>query len=190
MSKIVCESCDELFDVCAGVISLPFVCGSCEKDAALAIDASEGSFIVECRAKYGSYLEWFRSGNPNTNGVFDDYSTALEAAESEQDGSSIEYRVVPFVPYNSGVPCQSAFDSVQAGQYLDPYGVGETDPRVHAMHTGDVLDQFDADTELIDGLMAEIEDLKAQLEYREAAIEILKNALVNIFNDAAVAMSR
>jgi hypothetical protein len=78
------------------------------------------------------------------------------------------------VPYNSGVPCQSALDSVQADVYT----------------IQDALDQFHADTELIDGLMAEIEDLKAQLEYREAAIEILKNALVNIFNDAAVAMSR
>ena len=53
--------------------------------------------------------------------------------------------------YNSGVPCQSALDSVQEEQYLDPYCVGETDPRVHAMHSGDVLDQFDADTEVITG---------------------------------------
>ena len=63
--------------------------------------------------------------------------------------------------YNSGVPCQSALDSVQAEQYLDPYCVGETDPRVHAM---DVLDQFDAEL---------IADLHAQLDESLAAIESL-----------------
>ena len=65
--------------------------------------------------------------------------------------------------YNSGVPCQSALDSVQEEQCLDPYCVGEIDPRVHAM---DVLDQFDADTELI-------ADLRAQLDESLAAIASL-----------------
>jgi hypothetical protein len=109
MSKVICESCDEVFDVCAGVISLPFICGSCEKDAELAIDR--------------------------------------------------EY-----------LPCLRALDSVQAEQYIDPYAVGETDPRVHAMHAGDIRDQFDADTEVIN-------DLKSQLDEAHAANASLTNEI-------------
>ena len=130
-------------------------------------------YIVEARSKFNKSYSWFRSQNPDTNGIFDDYSTALEAAEREQDGSSLEYRVVTYrpeptpcdVPYNSGVPCQSALDSVQEEQYLDPYCVGETDPRVHAMHSGDVLDQFDEDTKLIDDLRLQLEQAEFEHPY-------------------------
>jgi hypothetical protein len=113
MSWIECGSCEEMIDICGGAVRLPYICGRCEKDAALAI---------------------------------------------EQDPTSDDYRAA----YNSGVPCQSALDSVQAEQYIDPYAVGETDPRVHAMHTGDILDQFDADSELI-------ADLRSQLDEAHAA---------------------
>ena len=75
--------------------------------------------------------------------------------------------------YNSGVPCQSALDSVQEEQYLDPYCVGETDPRVHAMHSGDVLDQFDEDTKLID-------DLRLQLEQANLNIRILEETIADL----------
>jgi len=50
-------------------------------------------------------------------------------------------------PYNSGVPCQSALDSVQA-------------------------EQFDADTEIINGLTIGIEDLKAQLSQAKLDIQV------------------
>ena len=81
-------------------------------------------YIVEARGKFNK-SSWFRSQNADTKGIFDDYSTALEAAECEQDGSRIEYRVVEYRPeatpcdtsYNSGVLCQSALDSVQAEQF-------------------------------------------------------------------------
>ena len=88
-------------------------------------------YIVEARGKFNKSYDWFRSQNADTKGIFNDYSTALEAAERERDGS-IEYRVVTYrpeptpcdAPYNSGVPCQSALDSVQEElqeeQYLDP----------------------------------------------------------------------
>lgn len=75
--------------------------------------------------------------------------------------------------YNSGVPCQSALDSVQEEQYLDPYCVGETDPRVHAMHSGDILDQFDEDTKLID-------DLRLQLEQANLNIRILEETIADL----------
>ena len=75
--------------------------------------------------------------------------------------------------YNSGVPCQSALDSVQEEQYLDPYCVGKTDPRVHAMHSGDVLDQFDEDTKLID-------DLRLQLEQANLNIRILEETIADL----------
>ena len=150
-------------------------------------------YIIEARGKFKSY-DWFRSQNPGTEGVFDDYSTALEAAEREQDGSSIEYRVVEYrpeptpcdAPYNSGVPCQSALDSVQEElqeeQYLDPYCVGKTDPRVHAMHSGDILDQFDADTELINGLTTENDDLKMKLSQANLNIQIQGEIIADLEN--------
>jgi hypothetical protein len=165
-------------------------------------------YVVEARSKLNKSYSWFRSQNPGTEGVFDDYSTALEAAEREQDGS-IEYRVVEYrpeptpcdVPYNSGVPCQSALDnlpprtrccfdppcqsaldSVQEEQYLDPYCVGTTDPRVHAMHSGDILDQFDADTELINGLTTENDDLKMKLSQANLNIQIQGEIIADLEN--------
>jgi chromosome condensin MukBEF ATPase and DNA-binding subunit MukB len=75
----------------------------------------------------------------------------------EQDPTSDDYRAA----YNSGVPCQSALDSVQTEQYIDPYAVGETDPRVHAMHTGDILNLFDADSELIADLRSQLDEAHA-----------------------------
>ena len=84
--------------------------------------------------------------------------------------------------YNSGVPCQSALDSVQEEQYLDPYCVGKTDPRVHAMHSGDILDQFDADTELINGLMTENDDLKMKLSQANLNIQIQGEIIADLEN--------
>ena len=84
--------------------------------------------------------------------------------------------------YNSGVPCQSALDSVQEEQYLDPYCVGETDPRVHAMYSGDILDQFDADTELINGLMTENDDLKMKLSQANLNIQIQGEIIADLEN--------
>ena len=147
-------------------------------------------YVVEARSKLNKSYSWFRSQNADTKGIFDDYSTALEAAECEQDGSRIEYRVVEYRPeatpcdtsYKSGVPCQSALDSVQAEQYLDPYCVGKTDPRVHAMHSGDILDQFDADTELINGLMTENDDLKMKLSQANLNIQIQGEIIADLEN--------
>ena len=85
-------------------------------------------------------------------------------------------------PYNSGVPCQSALDSVQEEQYLDPYCVGKTDPRVHAMHSGDILDQFDADTELINGLTTENDDLKMKLSQANLNIQIQGEIIADLEN--------
>ena len=180
MNRVECANCGEIVEVTGSSVVFPYVCSACLGDDTDYAD-EEGDdipcdattyYIVEARSKSSKrFDDWFRSENDNTKGIFDDYSTALEAAEREQDGGTIEYRVVEYRPestpcdtsYNSGVPCQSALDSVQAEQYLDPYCVGETDPRVHAM---DVLDQFDADTELI-------ADLRAQLDESLAAIASL-----------------
>jgi hypothetical protein len=195
MSRLECDSCGDLVDVSGRTTTLPYICQRCTKDSALAIEAGNNIpcdattyYIVEARSKSRKrFDDWFRSENDNTKGIFDDYSTALEAAEREQDGSSIEYRVVEYrreptpcdAPYNSGVPCQSALDSVQEEQYFDPYCVGETDPRVHAM---DVLDQFDADTELINGLMAENDDLKMKLSQANLNIQIQGEIIADLEN--------
>ena len=189
MSSIICDRCGEFEEVTARTVVLPFICKRCTKDDT-PCDATT-YYIVEARSKSSKRVDdWFRSENDNTKGIFDDYSTALEAAEREQDGSSIEYRVVEYrpeptpcdVPYNSGVPCQSALDSVQEEQYLDPHCVGKTDPRVHAMHSGDILDQFDDDTELINGLMTENDDLKMQLSQANLNIQIQGEIIADLEN--------
>ncbi len=92
--------------------------------------------------------------------------------------------------YNSGVPCQSALDSVQEEQYLDPYCVGETDPRVHAMHSGDVLDQFDEDTKLIDDLRLQLEQANLNVQILEETIEDLENQLTDLRLDICNVMFR
>lgn len=151
-----------------------------EEEDDIPCDDATTYYIVEARGKFNK-SSWFRSQNPGTKGIFDDYSTALEAAECEQDGSRIEYRVVEYRP-EAGVPCQSALDSVQEEQYLDPYCVGKTDPRVHAMHSGDILDQFDADTELINGLMTENDDLKMKLSQANLNIQIQGEIIADLEN--------
>jgi hypothetical protein len=207
MSSIICDRCGEFEEVTARTVVLPFICKRCTKDDT-PCDATT-YYIVEARSKSSKRVDdWFRSENDNTKGIFDDYSTALEAAEREQDGS-IEYRVVEYrpeptpcdAPYNSGVPCQSALDnppprtrccfdppcqsaldSVQEEQYFDPYCVGTTDPRVHAMHSGDILDQFDADTELINGLTTENDDLKMKLSQANLNIQIQGEIIADLEN--------
>ena len=150
-------------------------------------------YIVEARSKSSKrFDDWFRSENARTKGIFDDYSTALEAAEREQDGSSIEYRIVEYrpeptpwdAPYNSGVPCQSALDnppprtrccfdppcqsaldSVQADVY-DQYA-----------HNSDILDQFDEDTKLIDDLRLQLEQANLNIQIQGEIIADLENTV-------------
>ena len=198
MNRVECANCGEIVDVTGSSVVFPYLCSACLGDDTdyadedgddLPCDAAT-YYVVEARSKLNKSYSWFRSQNADTNGIFDDYSTALEAAEREQDGS-IEYRVVEYrpeptpwdAPYNSGVPCQSALDSVQEElqeeQYFDPYCVGETDPRVHAM---DVLDQFDADTELINGLTTENDDLKMKLSQANLNIQIQGEIIADLEN--------
>ena len=183
MSRLECDSCGDLVDVSWRTTTLPYICQRCTKDSALAIEAEDNIpcddattyYIIEARGKFKSY-DWFRSQNPGTEGVFDDYSTALDAAEREQDGSSIEYRVVEYrpeptpcdAPYNSGVPCQSALDSVQEEQF--------------DMDANSDINQFDADTELINGLLAENDDLKMQLSQANLNIQIQGEIIADLEN--------
>ena len=125
MSEVICSSCFEVEDTTKRFIELPYVCSSCEKDSALAMDT-----------------------------------------------------------YNSGVPCQSALDSVQAKQYLDPYAVGETDPRVHAMG----VDRFDEDTDVIDDLRMQLSQANLNIQILEETIESLENDLTNLRLDVCNAV--
>lgn len=52
-------------------------------------------------------------------------------------------------PYNSGVPCQSALDSVQA----EAYDIQD--------HNADVLDQFDEDTDIINDVREQLDEAHA-----------------------------
>ena len=174
MNRVECANCGEIVEVTGSSVVFPYVCSAClgddtdyadEEGDDLPCDAAP-HFIIEARCKFNKSYDWFRSQNPDTDGIFDDYSTALEAAEREQDGSTVEYRVVEYrreptpgdVPYNrvkvtgtfTGVPCQSALDSVQADVY-DQYA-----------HNSDILDQFNTDTEIIN-------DLREQLDGAHAA---------------------
>ena len=170
MNRVECANCGEIVEVTGSSVVFPYVCSACLGDDTDYAD-EEGDdipcdattyYIIEARSKSSKrFDDWFRSENDNTKGIFDDYSTALEAAEREQDGSSIEYRVVEYrpeptpcdAPYNSGVPCQSALDSVQA----DVYDIQDA-------HNADVLDQFDEDTKLIDDLRLQLEQANLNVQ--------------------------
>ena len=158
MSQVICSSCFEVEDTTKRFIELPYVCALCEKDSALAIeqDVWEAEYV----------------------------GPACQQAAEELHGLYIEEKdnIPCDAPYNSGVPCQSALDSVQAEQYLDPYAVGETDPRVHAMYTGDICDQFDADTELINGLIAEADDLRMQLDQANKNVQVQGEMIADLEN--------
>lgn len=66
--------------------------------------------------------------------------------------------------YNSVVPCQSALNSVQEEQYLDPIKHEIDDfltTGYRAAHDSDILDQFNADTELINDLREQLDEAHA-----------------------------
>ena len=185
MNRVECANCGEIVEVTGSSVVFPYVCSACLGDDTDYAD-EEGDdipcddaphFIIEARCKFNKSYDWFRSQNPDTDGIFDDYSTALEAAEREQDGSTVEYRVVEYrpdptpcdVPYNSGVPCQSALDSVQA----DVYDIQDD-------HNADVLDQFDEDTKLIDDLRLQLEQANLNVQILEETIEDLENQLTDL----------
>ena len=134
MSWIECGSCEEMVDVCGNTVRLPYICGRCEKDAALAEEVR------------GLYIE-------------------------EEDD-------LPFdPPYNSGMPCQSALD--------DRMPVGEaflTLNQRRYQHDSDVLDSFDADTELIDGLIAETEELRMQLDQANKNVQVQGEIIADLEN--------
>ena len=78
--------------------------------------------------------------------------------------------------YNSGVPCQSALDSVQEEQF-DQFYTDEQEA-----HNSDVLAQFNADTELINGLMVENDDLKMKLSQANLNIQIQGEIIADLEN--------
>ena len=70
--------------------------------------------------------------------------------------------------YNSGVPCQSALDSVQEEQF--------------DMDANSDINQFDADTELINGLTTENDDLKMKLSQANLNIQIQGEIIADLEN--------
>ena len=74
----------------------------------------------------------------------------------------------PSGTYNSGVPCQSALDSVQA----DVYDIQDAH--------NDVLDQFDEDTKIIDDLRLQLEQANLNTQVQEEIIEDLENQLTDL----------
>ena len=152
MSKVSCESCDALIEVFGNVLQLPYICIRCEKDSALAIeqDVWEAEYV----------------------------GPACQQAAEELHGLYIEEKdnIPCDAPYNSGVPCQSALDSVQEEQF-DQFYTDEQEA-----HNSDVLDQFDADTELINGLMVENDDLKMQLSQANLNVEIQGEIIADLEN--------
>ena len=144
MSKVSCESCDDLIEVFGNVLQLPYICIRCEKDSALALDQDgwETGYV----------------------------GPACQQAAEELHGLYIEEKdnIPCDAPYNSGVPCQSALDSVQADVY-DQYA-----------HNSDILDQFDEDTKLIDDLRLQLEQANLNVQILEETIEDLETQLTDL----------
>ena len=71
------------------------------------------------------------------------------------------------------IPCQSALGGRASVCCFDPPCQSSIDMHdTLDAHDADILDQFDADTELINGLMAENEDLKMQLSQANLDVQI------------------
>ena len=83
----------------------------------------------------------------------------------------------PSGTYNSGVPCQSALDSVQA----DVYDIQDA-------HNADVLDPFDADTEVINDLKMQLSQANLNLQVQEEIIDDLETQLTNLRFDVCDAL--
>ena len=81
--------------------------------------------------------------------------------------------------YNSGVPCQSALDGVQADMY-----------DIQDAHNADVLDQFDEDTKLIDDLRLQLEQANLNVQLLEETIEDLETQLTDLRLDICNVMFR
>ena len=144
MSKVSCESCDDLIEVFGNVLQLPYICIRCEKDSALAIeqDVWEAEYV----------------------------GPACQQAAEELHGLYIEEKdnIPCDAPYNSGVPCQSALDSVQEEQF--------------DMDANSDINQFDADTELINGLIAEADDLRMQLDQANKNVQVQGEMIADLEN--------
>jgi hypothetical protein len=144
MSQVICSSCFEVEDTTKRFIELPYVCALCEKDSALAIeqDVWEAEYV----------------------------GPACQQAAEEVHGLYIEAEdnIPCDAPYNSGVPCQSALDSVQEEQF--------------DMDANSDINQFDADTELINGLMVENDDLKMKLSQANLNIQIQGEIIADLEN--------
>ena len=145
MGQVICSSCFEVEDTTKRFIELPYVCALCEKDSALAIeqDVWEAEYV----------------------------GPACQQAAEEVHGLYIdEEDDIPCdAPYNSGVPCQSALDSVQA----DVYDIQDA-------HNADVLDQFNEDTKLIDDLRLQLEQANLNVQILEETIEGLETQLTDL----------
>ena len=145
MSSIICDRCGEFEEVTARTVVLPFICQLCTKDSDLAIDRDvwETEYV----------------------------GPACQQAAEEVHGLYIEEKnnIPCDAPYNSGVPCQSALDIVQA----DVYDIQDD-------HNADVLDQFDEDTKLIDDLRLQLEQANLNVQILEETIEDLENQLTDL----------
>ena len=154
MGQVICSSCFEVKDTTKRFIELPYICDLCEKDSALAIeqDVWEAEYV----------------------------GPACQQAAEELHGLYIEEKdnIPCDAPYNSGVPCQSALDSVQADVY-DQYA-----------HNSDILDQFDEDTKLIDDLRLQLEQANLNVQILEETIEDLETQLTDLRLDICNVMFR
>ena len=137
------------------VLQLPYICVRCEKDSALALDQDgwETGYV----------------------------GPACQQAAEELHGLYIEEKdnIPCDAPYNSGVPCQSALDSVQA----DVYDIQDA-------HNADVLDQFNEDTKLIDDLRLQLEQANLNVQILEETIEDLETQLTDLRLDICNVMFR
>ena len=171
MSRLECDSCGDLVDVSWRTTTLPYICIRCEKDSALAIeqDVWETKYVgpacQQAAEEVHDLYGWKNHVAFQPSPLSVPYLEPIRGANGTQIGEIIRSGVPCQSALDNPPPCQSALDSVQEEQYLDP--------RVHAMHSGDVLDQFDEDTKLID-------DLRLQLEQANLNIRILEETIADL----------
>jgi hypothetical protein len=165
MSWIECNICEEMIDVCGGAVRLPYICNRCE-DAALEIE--EGDNIL-CDGEYVGGVDYLPC-------QFD-----IDNVRAEIEEDNIQRDGVPRQGCYFDQPCQTAIDHVQAEQY----GIRDA-------HDNDILDQFDADTDLIAGLHNQLDenteiinDLTLQLAQANLNVLVLEETIEGLENQLA-----
>lgn len=193
MAKLECKDCGDMVDVEARTVTLPFVCKWCTEDSEQGFDFEPktplDSYVLRPHSKFVvEFLnirngKWFRSGNPNSSGVFDSFLEAQKQADisAKKSRASLKYRVVLETPE----PETSEFPSEI-----------QTSESQKSETSTSTTSQSNLDSELIEDLQSQLEEANRNREewiekYASLITEIgIKDARIRVLESEAIERNR